>query len=267
MGYHAATGDFCFQLDQDLELKSEDFITEMINPLLQDKNISGSFTRYYPGKDPSWVNKYISYHPLQEDPVYEYFSPSIESSFIQKIGNYYICNFTRKNVPPVGLFFYRMQHLKQSPLWKNTRFFDHETLMGLMEAGYTKFAYVPNAGLYHKHAQGLVHLIQKRVRNLKGHYLKTDSKYKYKWFDATSISGILKIVMWVIYANLFIPATIRGIIRAIKNKDLVFLAEPIVTLAVTDAIIFNFLVQNEGRRFIIKSFHSLVRNILAKTRS
>lgn len=259
MGYHAAKGDFCFQLDQDVELRHENFIMEMINPMLNDNNVSGSITRYYPGKDPSWMNRYLSYNPAQEDPVYEYFSPSVEKFFIKKINDYYICDYSSKNIPPMSLVFYRMEHLKKSPLWNEKRFFDHETLMGVIKAGFTKFAYVPNAGLYHKHTTGLFNLIHKRLRNMKTHYLKTDSKYKYKWFDATSLSGIIKILIWIIYANLFIPATVRGIIKSIKYKDIIFLTEPIVTITVTDAILFNFLTMKEGRTFIVNSLKILLK--------
>ncbi len=261
MGYHAVTGEFCFQLDQDVELRSENFIMEMITPLIKDSSISGSMTRYYPGKDPSWMNRYISYHPAQEDPVYEYFSPSIENFFIKKINDYYICDYSSKKIPPISLVFYRMEQLKKSPLWNDERFYDHETLMGLIEAGFTKFAYVPSAGLYHKHTTGLFNLIHKRLRNMKIHYFKTNSKYKYKWFDATSLRGILKILIWVIYANLFIPAMIRGIIKTIKYRDIVFLAEPVVTITVTDAILFNFLTMKEGRLFIARSLSTLLKRV------
>ncbi len=261
MGYHAASGEFCFQLDQDVELRHENFIQEMIAPLLDDTSLSGSFTRYYPGKDPSWVNRFISYDPAQRDPVYEYFSPPIERFFVKKINDYYICDYSSKNIPPTTLMFYRMEYLRKSPLWKDERFSDHETLMSLIEIGFAKFAYVPSAGLYHKHAKSLRHLIYKRLRNLKNHYLKTDSKYKYKWFDTTSISGIFKITVWIIYANLFIPATIRGIIRTIKHKDIVFLAEPIITIAVTDAILFQFFAMKEGRKFIFRSLKELLSKI------
>lgn len=261
MGYHAASGKFCFQLDQDVELRHENFIMEMITPLIKEDSLSGSFTRYYPKKDQSWINRYISYDPAQQDPVYEYFSSPVENFIVKKVNNYFICDYSSKNIPAISLVFYRMEHLKKSPLWNDERFFDHETLMGVIGAGFTKFAYIPSAGLYHKHAKGLWNLIYKRLRNLKNHYLKTDSKYKYKWFDATSISGILKIIIWIIYANLFIPATIRGVMRSIKHRDVVFLTEPVVTITVTDAILFNFLTTKEGRAFIIRSLKTLIEKI------
>ncbi len=262
MGYHAAKGDFCFQLDQDVELKSKNFIRDMITPLVDDTTLTGTFTRYYPGRDPSWVNRYLSYEPAQQDPLFEYFSAPIKNLIVEKRGNYFICDYSSKNIPPITLMFFRMKHLKKSPLWKDEQFFDHETLMGVISCGYTRFAYVPSAGLYHKHVDSLAHLFSKRARNLKNHYLKTDSKYKYKWFDATTLKGILKIIIWIIYANLIIPATIRGIYRALKFKDHVFLAEPFITVAVTDIVIYNFLTLKEGRQFIFKSFKKLYRNIV-----
>ncbi len=105
MGFHAASGEFCFQLDQDVELKNENFITQMITPLLKNNSLTGSFTRYYPRKDMSWINRYISYDPVQRDPVYEYFSPPIEKFITQKINGYYICDYSPKDIPPTTLMF------------------------------------------------------------------------------------------------------------------------------------------------------------------
>lgn len=261
MGYHGATGEFCFQLDQDVELKSKNFVIDMIIPLMDNPSLAGTFTRFYPGRDPSWINRYLSYDPAQQDPIFQYFTTPIEKLVTVKKDNYFICDYSSENIPPITLMFYRMNYLKKSPLWNDKEFFDHETLMGVVKKGYTEFAYVPSAGLYHKHVTGFRHLLSKRSRNIKNHYLKTNSKYKYKWFDATTPSGLSKILIWVIYANLFIPATVRGILRTIKYKDFVFLAEPIITIAVTDVIIYNFLRLPEGRSFMLNSFIKLFKNI------
>jgi len=262
MGYHAATGDFCFQLDQDVELKSKNFIRDMIIPLLEDTSLTGTFTRYYPGKDPSWVNRFLSYEPAQQDPMFEYFTPPLRNLIVRKEKNYFLCDYSSKKIPPITLMFFRITHLKKSPLWKDKEFYDHETLMGVISKGYTKFAYVPSAGLYHKHVDSFAHLLSKRSRNLKNHYLKTNSKYKYTWFDSTSLLGILKILIWIVYANLFIPALLRGIYRMIKFRDFVFLAEPVITVAVTDVVLYNFLTLKEGRKFIYNSFGKMFRKYL-----
>lgn len=258
LGYHYTTGDFIFQLDQDEELRDKTFILKMIEPITKDQQLAGSFTRYYPNNHMSWITRYLSYHPAQLDPLFEYFSPIIEKFIVQKVNDYFICDYKSKKIPPYTNILFRRTFLIKSPLWNDAYFGDHEILQGIIEAGFTNFAYVPSAGVYHYHAKTLRQLIAKRVRNLKNHYLKVESPYKYSWFDITSIGELAKIIFWLIYANLFFPAAIRGVIRVIKHHDLVFLMEPVVTIAMTDVILFNFLTLPQGRAFIRKSLKKFI---------
>ena len=259
IAYHACTGSFAYQLDQDEEIRYPTFLQKMLRPFEQDGSIGASFTRNYPNKNMSWITRFLSYHPAQLDPLYEYFSPSIKETIVEKRNGYFLCNFSFNKIPGCGHLIYKLEFLKKSPTWNQKYFSDQETLTGIVAAGFTKFAYVPDAGYYHYHADSLSHLLSKRIRNLKGHYLKVESPYKWKWFDTTSFRGISKIVLWVIYANLFIPATIRGIIRAIKFRDYVLLAEPVVAITTTDVILYNFLTLPGGRTFIKRSFRWLIK--------
>src|SRR3989344_1578430 len=257
MGFHVATGELAYQIDQDVELRDKTFIRKMIKPLMDDEAVTASFTRYYPNKNQSWVSRFLSYDPIQRDPIYEYFSPSLDKLIIKKSDEYIVCDYSSKKIPPFTMMMYRLKSLKENPLWNNERFFDHETVMAMIETGYTKYAYVPTAGLYHDHADNLLHLIRKRVRNLKNHYLIEDSPYKYTWFDTGSFLGIIKIIIWIIYANLIIPETIRGFFRFLKFHDPVLLMQPIISITITDVLLFNFLILREGRQFLIKSFRRL----------
>lgn len=259
IAYHAASGSFAYQLDQDEEMRYSTFLQKMLKPFMQDGSIGASFTRNYPNREMSWITRFLSYHPAQLDPLYEFFSPSLKDTISESRKGYLLCNFSLKKVPGCGHLIYKLEFLKKSPIWNQKYFSDQETLSGIIAAGFTKFAYVPDAGYYHYHADSLSHLLTKRIRNLKGHYLKVESPYKWKWFDTASIKGIMKILLWIVYANLFIPATIRGIIRAIKFRDLVLLAEPVVTIVTTDVILYNFLTLSEGRTFIKRSFGWLIK--------
>lgn len=259
IAYHAARGVLVYQLDQDEELRDPTFLSKMVKPFVEDSSICASFTRNYPNAKMSWITRFLSYHPAQLDPLYEYFSPTIESTIIERRRGYILCNFFLQKIPGCGHLIYKLTYLKGSPTWNQKYFSDQETLTGIIAAGFTKFAYIPQAGYYHYHADSLSHLLSKRIRNLEGHYLKVESPYKWQWFDTTSLAGITKILLWILYANLFIPATIRGIIRAIKFKAWILLAEPVVTIVTTDVILYNFLTLSEGRAFIKRSFGWLVK--------
>ena len=255
---HKITGDFTYMIDQDIELRGKDFLKKMIPPMLEDKRIVACFTRKYPKASQSWITRFLSYHPAQCDPLYEFLTPPVESTFIEEKKNYILCKFILGKVPPFGRMFYRVEYLKNTTNWKQKRVFDHDLVIKTIKAGYDFFAYVPKAGLYHNHAKNLKHLLYKRARNLRMHYFPENKVTEYRWIDVGNKKDVVKMVGWIIYANLFIPAALRGVYRAIRDKDLVFLIEPVVTITITDIILWNFIISNIGREIIMNSVKTLV---------
>ena len=150
---HKMTGDFTYMIDDDIVLRSKDFIKKMVKPLLEDKMLMASFTREG-SPDPSqpWVTRFISHHPAQCDPLYEFIAPSVESTFIEKKKDYILCKFVLGNVPPFGRMFYRVSYLKKTPNWKLKRVYDQDLVIKSIKSGYDLFSYVPNALIDHNHA-------------------------------------------------------------------------------------------------------------------
>lgn len=254
-----ATGEYVYMiLEQDMELKNIYFLQKMVKPLLLDNSLVASFTREYPRKDQPWVTRFISYDPIQRDPLLEFLSPSIESTIIEEKLDYKVCKYLPGKIPPTTHMLFRKKYLKKTNVWNQTKDFDHDTVVSLVTSGYNRFAYVPDAGIYHHHAKNLIQLINKRKRNLNNHYFPYNSTLNYRWINVSDKNSVLKITLWVLYANLIIPAFIRGIYRALKNKDLVLLMEPVITIAVTDAVLWEFVKSNTGRKMMINSFKTII---------
>lgn len=254
-----ATGDFVFMiLEQDIELKSKYFLQKMISPLIEDKKLVASFTREYPKKDQPWVTRFISYHPIQCDPLFEYLTPSLESTIVEKRQSYFICKFIEGKIPPVTHMFFRVSALKKSNVWKQKRDADHDTVIKLIKYGYNLFAYVPDAGDYHYHARNLKELLQKRIRNLNRHYFIYRKTTGYKWVDVNNKQEVIKMIIWILYANSLVLPAIRGIIRFIKYKDWALLLEPVIAVCVTDVLLWTFLRNKSGREMITDSLRSLI---------
>lgn len=259
-GMRLAKGEFVFMmLEQDLELKEADFIRKMVKPLIEDNRLVASFTREYPRADQPWVTRFISYHPSQCDPLFEFLTPSIDSTIVERKNDYFVCKFIPGKIPPVSRMLYRISYMKKTNAWRQKKDFDHDTVMAAIEKGYNLFAYVPSAGIYHHHAKNLKQLINKRIRNLNNHYFPYQDKTQYKWFNSNNKFSVLKLVIWVIYANLFIPALLRGIWRFLKFRDPVLLLEPVITITTTDVIFWTFLTNQIGRKILLQSIRSLVR--------
>lgn len=259
IGLHNTTGEFIYILEQDIELRGNDFFQRLVKPLVKDETLAGSFTHEgVPSADQPWVNRFISYHPAQCDPMLEFFSTPVEKTITEAKKDYFLCTYTKEGIPPLGRVMFRVEYVKKTEIWDWPGFFDLDSVAALVKNGYRKFAYVPEPGIYHRHVKTLKEMINKRVRNLHYHFLPYFSQMHYRWFDLKSKKGVLKIIFWIIYANLFMPAALRGIWRAIKFKDPVLIAEPILALTVTDALIWNLIKSEEGRKLIHQSIKTLL---------
>ncbi len=264
-GIQIAKNDLVYCIDADMEVCNKDFFKLLVKPFIEDPDIIASFTKEFAldGKDDRIENsllRFISYHPLQQDPLYQFLSPSIESTVVVTLPDYFVCKFIPGKIPAVGRIMYRRKKLLEIAKKEKDADMDLdlETTVIVARAGFNKFAYVPKAKIRHHHATTLSLLIRKRLRNLKVNYLPNAQRKYYLWFDPNSPKDILGIIGWIIYANLIIPETIRGIIKSIYYKDLAFMWHPLVSITTTDAILWVFISRKAGRDF----FWSITKRFL-----
>jgi len=256
-GLHTIKGEYIFFVDQDIVLRGRNFIKKMISPLLVDKRLMGTYTKEYSHPKMHWVTRFLSYNVCQCDPLYEFLTPPIEKSFIEDHKKYIVSKFDIGKMPPICRVFWRIEYLKKTPNWKVDNYFDHDFMIQSVKAGYPYFAYVHSAGYFHFHANNLKHLLKKRVRNLYIHFFPYRDETEYKWLNTDNKKEVIRIFFWVFYANLFFPEAIRGFFRYAKNRDWVLLMQPVVSITITDALLWNFLRNKVGRRIILESFKTL----------
>lgn len=249
IGFKEAQGHFAIYLDADNELVGKGWFQKMIKPLIEDKAITGAFTYEGASGEDSALERYLSLDPLQRDGLYQYFSPSVKETIEEGHDGYFVCGYKEGKIPPAGRCLYRREELLKL-VSKYNMFLELDFLVILVRNGFNKFAYVPNAGLYHHHAISLSHLIKKRLYNLTRVYLAREERF-YKWFDLRNPRDLIKIFLWVIYANLILPSIFVGIIKSIKYRDWAGMYEPVVNLLVTDLLIFEFLKDSRGWKLLL----------------
>lgn len=250
-------GEFFFPCETDHVLGGADFIKKMVLPMLKDDRIVASFTDERLAKDMHWTARFLCYATAQADPLLEFLFDKIENKIVEKHKGYSLCKFDEKLQPAVRMFF-RKRYFKKTLNWKSDDYFDHDYVINCVRAGYPYFAYVPFPGYFHYHSTSLKHLVTKRVRNIQKHFLPYYKNTEYVILDTGNKSQVFKLVLFVLYANTIILPTLRGIFRAIKFKDLVLLTEPIITISITDALLFAFIKDKQGRKFILDSLKTLV---------
>lgn len=262
-GMHVAKNDLIYWLDADMEILTYDFFEKLVRPLMENPKIGASFTAEFALKGFKKVEnsllRFISYHPLQQDPLYAFFSPSIEKQIIKNEYGYSICKFKPGKIPAVGRILYRRRQLMKTSVGNEKPFIDLEAVEIYTRAGHDLYAYVPSAKIRHYHAKTLHELVGKRLRNLERDYLPNLEHKYFLWFNPNDKKDILKIIFWVIWVNLFFPELIRGIIKSTYYKDNAFMWHPVVSIATTDAIIWGFLSKKKGRNLAINLLRNIVR--------
>lgn len=241
IGFRKATGKYAIYLDADIELKGKKWFQKMIKPLEEDPKIIGAFTRKYSKKTDPPLERYYAFDPLQKDTIYQFFSPSIDEVVKEDRVGYKLLDYEKDKIPPAGRCLYRREKLLKIAFGYDM-FLELDFLVLLVQKGLTLFAYVPDAGLYHHHAPDIKTLLRKRIYNVQKVYLKTLDKKLYKWFDLGKKKDLLKIFLWLVYANSIIPSIFVGIYKSIKHRDWAGMYEPVVNLLVTDTIVFAFVL-------------------------
>lgn len=264
IGMYVAKGEFVYWIDADMEIISKNFFELLVQPLLEDKKLIASFTKEFAvetvkTKAKSSVLRYLSYHPLQQDQLYVFLTKQIEDTIVEEKKGYYVCKFVSGNVPAVGRLLYRRKALLKTDARKFKHFFDLDSVEMVVRAGHSLFAYAPSAKINHYHADSFLHLVKKRMRNVTGDYLKHFNIKYYLWIDPGSSKDSIRLIWWVIYANLFIPELILGAVQTLRRRDIAMLWRPVISLSVTDALLYTFLSNGKGRKFLADRIQTLFK--------
>lgn len=268
LGYKLARGIYFTFLDADMRLPRRDWLLMMTCPLSKDKDIVASFTKYIVSKyDPS-LNRCLSYHPSQCDPFLSFLYPHSGVVFKHQSDSYVKLDFTGNIFPPIGFLVYRTSTLNKVLQRNSPLLLDVDLPNKLIKHGYTKFAYVPNAGLYHLHASNLRQLLKKRIRNIDNMrgsgFLPQLGNRSFLWVDPRNPEDIAKLFLWVVHSNLLVPHVLVAIYKVLKFKDMACMWEVILAPLVTDAILMAVLRNAKGRKLILQMLLERVRPLRRK---
>jgi len=247
IGFKASKSDLFMYMDADIELVGENWFSKISTPLSESKNITGSFPRYTPKPSHPAFARFLRYHPLELDPVLQFFCKRIDDTIVWRDERYQICRYDPNDPLPAGLCMYRRRYLEKC-IGQMSHFMDNEVPALLSAKGYNLFAYVPSCKLYHNSSMSIRELLVKRRRNIDNIYLPNIDNRLYTYFDLDKTSDIIKIISWIVYANAFFPETIRAIADSIRYRDWACLYRPLVALILTDYIVYRFVRNKKGRK-------------------
>jgi len=254
-----ARNPWFFYLDSDAELVSKQWLKKLTQPFMDDSDIAGSFTRYYPNKRQTAFNRYVSFDPLQLWPMLSFLLPSIEGVIVKKGKTFDSVKINPKRTIPVGMCLYRKRYLNKVITNPDTfNYVDIAIPLQLAELGFDKFAYVVDAGMYHRRSN-LWREVKRQKRDVTVTYLPVFGQRKFNYIDFNKKGDLLKIVLWVLWANLLIPGLVVGLYKTIKYRDWAGMYELPTNFILTNYIIYLFVSDRKGKELLKKMIFSFLK--------
>lgn len=254
LGYKHSTGDFYMYLDDDAELVSKTWLRDMIRPLVENPDLTGSFTRFMVKPTQTAFNRFMSLNSLQLWPMLAFLLPKIEDVTIKKEEKYDIVKINPKHTIPIGMGLFRKKWLDKvikNP--DNFIYVDIAVPLQMAELGYDKFAYVSSAGFYHE-TKDLFHQLKRIRRDVVVTYLPVVGQRRFHYADFNKPLDLFKIICWIIYVNLLIPSFLVGIYKSVKYRDWAGMYELPINLLSTNYVIWLFITEKNGQQLIKNIF-------------
>jgi glycosyltransferase involved in cell wall biosynthesis len=260
LGCEHSSGELHIYMDADMEWSHPSCLTQLVRPFIEVPGLVGSFPRFaVDAHDPAF-NRCLSRHPLQQDPIFRFFSVQVEDTVYEDRGGYALCRFKQGGAPVLGMVLYRTGFLKQllqewgaSYEWCDVDFAHECSVRGL-----TPLAYVPSAGVFHRGYMSPRIYLRKRRRDIRWSYLGTLESRRGAYLNWTKPADLLRLAAWILYVNSVLPGVAKAGYKAIKFRDAAMLYEAFMETIGTDYVILQFLLDERGRRLAGKAALALL---------
>lgn len=253
-----ARGKIFFYLDSDNILSDNAWISHMVKPFLNEKNILGLLPQTLPPPHGGTLNKYLGY--LFTDPFtwFVYGNEANPKDYhkvykpIKTTRDYALFSFTKGHYPLFGL----SQGVGTASTFNRSSGFWDDLLAGmeLMKSG-SVIAYIPHAGIYHYHVKNVAEFIKKyqwRIRNnLYRHVPGMGLPARKKYLDP---GKKIRIVLFPLYAFSIVFPFVDSLILSMRYKDMTLLLHLPMTLLLGLLILWETCLYMAGVQPILATY-------------
>lgn len=258
-----AHGEYFQCVDADMRFGHPELLTRLVAPLDADQGLAGSTAPYVEGEGLSITARFLTFDPLQRDPLLEVLTPAAADMVVQRAAEWSVMVFDRLPIPPVGgTTMFRRSQLNVSR-WGGY-FLESDHPVSLAKRGHRRFALIESEGVgwIHLHCTGLLDLVRKRMRNVSGlssSYFAAPDLREVVWLDLEDTDAVRKLAGWMIGTHLIFPRLIEGLWQALRLRRLEPLLRPVVALAVADALLIQLLRSSRTRKFLRSAARGVLR--------
>lgn len=261
IGCEFASGDLHIYMDADMEWARRDCLERLVDPFLANNDLVGSFPRFVVDPTDPPLNRCLSYHPLQQDPLMRFLSTQIDKTVYADLGRYSLCRFERGQAPVLGVVLFRTKLLHEllggwGPTW---RWSDVDFVVECAERELAPFAYVPDAGIYHRSFVGPRVYLRKKQRDVRWSYLATLGARRASYLSWTNRRDLLRLIGWIVYVNTLLPPLAVAAARSLRHRDAALLYEAFMAIIGTDFVLASFLADPRGRKLARNAVISMMK--------
>lgn len=241
-----AIGEMILLMDQDNILVQKNWISGMVQILIDNKNILGVQTRMAIPNKGSAIDKYFAAVAI-EDPFAIPYSLNAQIVFnpqkfkYSKEGKFFVYTADKNNFYYAGGNGFLMRKKEYLESGGYTQDIDNFYRMALSKKKY-KIAVPKNLKLYHKSSVSFKHLIEKRTFYI-GHYLMENYQDRdFYWFDMkkNNFSQNFRFIKNVFNNLILIPNIYDALRMYSKRRESFWLVHPFVMFSISLSYILKF---------------------------
>lgn len=223
IGIKKSKGEVIALVDSDNVIAQTDWLSKMIVPLVEDESIIGVESQYLINSDFSLVNRYCARIKIA-DPLARLFA---SKPLIKKREKYWVLEYKQNDNPMIGAngFLWRKSIIFYLYKFISNQKFEETIFCSLaVNKGFTKFAAVPNIGIYHYYANSFKDFMNKRVKmGNEGMERRKNSNY---WVNHVSK---IRLGFAIIYCISIIGPTLEAFYQFAKTRDVSWFLHPITS--------------------------------------
>lgn len=235
IGIRHAKGEILLMMDADVFLISDNYINRCVELLSKYPTaVATQSIRWYYHKNDYIVNRYCNLFGIS-DPTMLFLGKRgslmstetdwpYKNTILHKGTDYYMVNFTLKDLPTVGAIGYMVRKKELMKTTWEPYFFHLDTAYELVEMGYNRFI-MTKLEVEHLYVHSLCEYFQKQTRNLSLFLkLKKRRKYTYK-MPVLQLIGVILLMITLVYP---LYQSVKGYM---KKPDLAWFLHPFFCFA------------------------------------
>lgn len=248
VGVRVAKGEFLLMIDHDNILPHRHWLSSMIEPLLEHKDIVGVETlRYHYSPSASLLDRYFALFGAG-DPVAFYLGKADRLSYLydsynlygkaKDFGKYYIVEFNQNQIPTLGAngFLVRRKLLIENAQIDEKRFFHIDVNVDLIQKGHNKYAFIKDDIIHLTGYKSIGNFLMRRKLFIEQFYFKTKENRRYSVYMP---ADTLKLLLFIVFALTFIKPTIDAARGYLKIHDIAWFLHPV--LSITLLFIYTYV--------------------------